>query len=86
MTTRYVRHDFNELSTAKNETVSNFLDSSWGIPCELVTPKRCQEIWPMLNVDDILGGLWIPGDGVGDPRLFCMSLMREAIENGKIRV
>ncbi|XP_028166816.1 pyruvate dehydrogenase phosphatase regulatory subunit, mitochondrial isoform X4 [Ostrinia furnacalis] len=55
---------------------------SWGIPCELVTPKRCQEIWPMLNVDDILGGLWIPNDGVGDPHLFCMSLLKEAVENG----
>ncbi|XP_059055384.1 pyruvate dehydrogenase phosphatase regulatory subunit, mitochondrial isoform X4 [Achroia grisella] len=55
---------------------------SWGIPCELVTPKRCQEIWPMLNVDDILGGLWIPGDGVGDPHMFCMSLIKEAVENG----
>ncbi|XP_026328200.1 pyruvate dehydrogenase phosphatase regulatory subunit, mitochondrial-like isoform X2 [Hyposmocoma kahamanoa] len=52
---------------------------SWGIPCELVTPKKCQEIWPMLNVEDVLGGLWIPGDGVGDPHLFCMALMREAV-------
>ncbi|KAJ0184007.1 hypothetical protein K1T71_000430 [Dendrolimus kikuchii] len=55
---------------------------SWDIPCELVTPKRCQELWPMLNVDDVVGGLWIPGDGVGDPHLFCMSLMREAVKNG----
>ncbi|XP_047524964.1 pyruvate dehydrogenase phosphatase regulatory subunit, mitochondrial isoform X2 [Pieris napi] len=55
---------------------------SWGISCELVNPKKCQEIWPLLNVDDVLGGLWIPGDGVGDPYLFCMSLMEEAIKNG----
>ncbi|KAF9412520.1 hypothetical protein HW555_008989 [Spodoptera exigua] len=55
---------------------------SWGIPCELVTPKKCQELWPLLNVDDVLGGLWIPGDGVGDPHLLCMALMKECIENG----
>ncbi|XP_050361325.1 pyruvate dehydrogenase phosphatase regulatory subunit, mitochondrial isoform X1 [Nymphalis io] len=55
---------------------------SWGIECELVSPKKCQELWPMLNVDDVLGGLWIPGDGVGDTHLFCMSLMREAVANG----
>ncbi|KAH9634644.1 hypothetical protein HF086_000616 [Spodoptera exigua] len=54
---------------------------SWGIPCELVTPKKCQELWPLLNVDDVLGGLWIPGDGVGDPHLLCMALMKECIEN-----
>ncbi|CAH0401761.1 unnamed protein product [Chilo suppressalis] len=55
---------------------------SWGIPCELVTPQRCQEIWPMLNVEDVLGGLFIPGDGVGDPHLFCLSLLREAVLKG----
>ncbi|CAG9136949.1 unnamed protein product [Plutella xylostella] len=55
---------------------------SWGIDCDLVTPKGCQEIWPMLNVEDIVGGLWIPGDGVGDPHLICMSLIREALQNG----
>lgn len=57
-------------------------DRSWGIPCELITPKQCQKLCPMLNVEDIIGGLWIPGDGVGDPHLFCMSLMREAVANG----
>ncbi|XP_026736560.1 pyruvate dehydrogenase phosphatase regulatory subunit, mitochondrial-like, partial [Trichoplusia ni] len=55
---------------------------SWGIPCELVTPKKCQELCPLLNVEDVLGGLWIPGDGVGDPHLLSMSLMRESVENG----
>ncbi|KAJ8738008.1 hypothetical protein PYW08_000603 [Mythimna loreyi] len=55
---------------------------SWGIPCDLVTPKKCQELWPLLNVDDVLGGLWIPGDGVGDPHLLCMALMRECVESG----
>ncbi|KOB76949.1 Uncharacterized protein OBRU01_04874 [Operophtera brumata] len=48
----------------------------------LITPRRCQELSPMLNVDDVVGGLWIPGDGVGDPHLFGMSLMREAVEQG----
>ncbi|KAJ2954097.1 hypothetical protein O0L34_g2314 [Tuta absoluta] len=55
---------------------------SWGIECELVNPKRCQELWPMLNVDDVIGGLWIPEDGVGDPHLVCMALAREAVEKG----
>lgn len=61
----------------------DFWYSSWGIPCELVTPKKCQELCPLLNVEDVLGGLWIPGDGVGDPHLLSMSLMRESVENGK---
>ncbi|XP_049885226.1 pyruvate dehydrogenase phosphatase regulatory subunit, mitochondrial [Pectinophora gossypiella] len=55
---------------------------SWGINCELVNPKKCKELWPMLNVEDVLGGLWIPEDGVGDPHLFCMALVKEAVANG----
>ncbi|XP_028034780.1 pyruvate dehydrogenase phosphatase regulatory subunit, mitochondrial [Bombyx mandarina] len=55
---------------------------SWSIDCDLVTPKKCHELFPMLNVEDVLGGLWIPGDGVGDPHLLCMSLMREATDKG----
>lgn len=55
---------------------------SWGIPCELVSRERCQEIWPMLNVKDIYGGLWIPGDGVADPYMICKSLMNVALNNG----
>lgn len=56
---------------------------SWSIDCDLVTPKKCHELFPMLNVEDVLGGLWIPGDGVGDPHLLCMSLMREATDKGE---
>lgn len=56
--------------------------SSWGIPCDLVTPRRCEELAPMINVEDVIGGLWIPGDGVGDPHLVGISLMREAVEQG----
>lgn len=55
---------------------------AWGIRCDLVTPKKCEELWPMLNVTDILGGLWIPDDGVADPHLLCMSLIREAVAKG----
>ncbi|XP_063546967.1 pyruvate dehydrogenase phosphatase regulatory subunit, mitochondrial [Cydia strobilella] len=55
---------------------------SWGIPCELVSSARCRELCPLLNVEDILGGLWIPGDGVADPHLVCMALMREAVAKG----
>lgn len=52
--------------------------------CELLTPKQCKEKCPLLNVDDLEGGLWIPGDGVGDPYQICNSLVDEAKKMGKL--
>jgi len=34
-------------------------------------------------VDDLFGGLWIPGDGVGDPYETCISLVAEAKKMGE---
>lgn len=56
---------------------------AWKIECEVLTPAQCQEKCPLLNVDDLFGGLWIPGDGVGDPYETCISLVGEAKKLGK---
>ncbi|XP_072399696.1 pyruvate dehydrogenase phosphatase regulatory subunit, mitochondrial isoform X3 [Diabrotica undecimpunctata] len=55
---------------------------SWDIDCELLTPEQCKDKWPLLNAEDILGGLWIPGDGVGDPYETCLSIMAQAKNMG----
>lgn len=39
---------------------------------------------PMLQTSDILGGLWIPGDGVGDPYEICVSLVSQVKKKGII--
>ncbi|XP_076169845.1 pyruvate dehydrogenase phosphatase regulatory subunit, mitochondrial [Ptiloglossa arizonensis] len=52
------------------------------IECHLVSPKEIQEICPLLRVDDLVGGLWIPGDGVGDPYQICLTLIGEAKKKG----
>lgn len=54
----------------------------WGIECELLTPAQCQERCPMLEVSDLIGGLWIPQDGIGDPHLTCRSLIQESLRMG----
>ena len=38
-----------------------------GIEAELATPSECRELWPLLNVEDIVGGLFLPKDGRGSP-------------------
>ncbi|KZC08438.1 Pyruvate dehydrogenase phosphatase regulatory subunit, mitochondrial [Dufourea novaeangliae] len=55
---------------------------SRNIECHLVTPKQVQEICPLLRVDDLIGGLWIPHDGVGDPYQICLTLIGEAKKKG----
>jgi glycine/D-amino acid oxidase-like deaminating enzyme len=49
----------------------------------LVTPEEAQKLCPLIAVDDLKGGLWIPGDGVGDPYQICLSLITSAKEGGK---
>ncbi|PVD21211.1 hypothetical protein C0Q70_19380 [Pomacea canaliculata] len=34
-----------------------------GMECHVVTPSDIKKISPLLKVDDLQGGLWIPGDG-----------------------
>ncbi|XP_023287737.1 pyruvate dehydrogenase phosphatase regulatory subunit, mitochondrial isoform X2 [Orussus abietinus] len=52
------------------------------IECYLVSPEDMQKLCPLLKVDDLVGGLWIPGDGVGDPYRTCLTLMSEAEQLG----
>lgn len=56
--------------------------SGWGIECEVLTPQQCREKCPILATDDLLGGLWIPKDGVADPILICDTLMQESQKLG----
>lgn len=70
----------NRISKQKNQVF--FLARAWKIDCEILTPAQCQDKCPLLNVDDLYGGLWIPGDGVGDPYETCISLMAEAMKMG----
>ncbi|KAJ8922390.1 hypothetical protein NQ315_004335 [Exocentrus adspersus] len=50
----------------------------WKINCELLTPEQCKQKCPLISIDDIVGGLWIPEDGVGDPYEICMTIVNEA--------
>lgn len=59
------------------------LKSSWNIECELVTPEEAKRKCPLLRIDDLKGGLFIPGDGVGDSYQICRSLIQGAKEGGK---
>lgn len=58
------------------------LFSLWGLECEVLTPAQCQEKCPIIEVTDLLGGIWIPKDGVAHPQLICETLMEESAKMG----
>src|SRR5436190_15248878 len=55
---------------------------AYDLDCELITPARARELWPPMQVDDLLGALWLPGDGKVNPADLTQSLARGARGGG----
>ncbi|HEX4885774.1 MAG TPA: FAD-dependent oxidoreductase [Casimicrobiaceae bacterium] len=51
---------------------------SFGVAFEEVTPADIARIAPILRTDDLVGGVWIPGDGKANPTDLAMSLAKGA--------
>lgn len=49
---------------------------------EVIDAKRVKQLWPMLNVDDVLGAIWYPNDGQTNPTDTCMALAKGARQGG----
>ncbi|MCH8553328.1 MAG: FAD-binding oxidoreductase, partial [Natronospirillum sp.] len=49
-----------------------------GFPCEVVTPEQALEHWPLMNIDDIVGGVYLPLDGVVNPTDVTQALAKGA--------
>lgn len=54
----------------------------FGLEVAPVTPAEIRRFWPMLNVDDVLGGVHLPGDGQTDPIGTTMALTKGATSRG----
>ena len=52
------------------------------VECQLVTPDECKELCQAMEVSDLKGGLWVPGDGVADPYETCLALSHLAAKLG----
>ena len=55
---------------------------AFGLECELISPGRAAELYPVLRTDDLLGALWLPGDGTATPSDVTQSLARGARDHG----
>ncbi len=54
----------------------------WDLPFELIDRDRILDRCPLLDLDDVLGALWIPTDGYVDPSGVTNALAQRARERG----
>ncbi|KFX69667.1 FAD-dependent oxidoreductase [Pseudomonas taeanensis MS-3] len=38
-----------------------------GFPCDLIGPQQALELWPLLNIEDVIGAIHLPMDGMTSP-------------------
>lgn len=53
-----------------------------GVESYILTPAETKKLYPLLNVDDLYGALYSPGDGCVDPTSYCAALTKAATRNG----
>ena len=50
--------------------------SSWGLEAKLLSTEECKELYPLLNEDVVLGGLYVPSDGIASSPRAVQLLMK----------
>ena len=51
---------------------------SFGLEMELLTPSEAQKLWPLMNVDDVVGAAYMPTDGQANPSDITQALAKGA--------
>ncbi len=51
---------------------------SFGLDMQLLTPKEAQTLWPLMQVDDVVGAAFLPTDGQANPSDITQSLAKGA--------
>jgi sarcosine dehydrogenase len=52
--------------------------ASFGLEMHLLSPKEAQDLWPLMQVDDVVGAAFLPTDGQANPSDITMALARGA--------
>ncbi|MGB9013375.1 MAG: FAD-dependent oxidoreductase [Aeromicrobium sp.] len=56
--------------------------AAYDLECELLTPQQAGDRYPLLAIDDLVGGIWLPGDGTANPTDVTQALARGARSGG----
>jgi 4-methylaminobutanoate oxidase (formaldehyde-forming) len=51
---------------------------SFGLQMDLLTPQEARDLWPLMNVDDVVGAAFLPTDGQANPSDITQALARGA--------
>ncbi|OJU50935.1 MAG: hypothetical protein BGO03_01360 [Mesorhizobium sp. 61-13] len=62
----------------RQATLANY----FGIDAMEVSPDKVRELWPIAQLDDVVGGVWSPLDGRVNPTDTCAALIRGATAHG----
>jgi glycine cleavage system aminomethyltransferase T/glycine/D-amino acid oxidase-like deaminating enzyme len=57
---------------------------AFDLECELIGPDRAKELYPVLETADLLGAIWLPGDGTANPTDVTQSLAKGARNRGAV--
>jgi glycine cleavage system aminomethyltransferase T/glycine/D-amino acid oxidase-like deaminating enzyme len=55
---------------------------AFDLECELISPGRAGQLYPIMRTDDLAGGIWLPGDGWANPSDLTAALARGARQRG----
>ena len=58
--------------------------TSWGIEGTVLEPKECVRIHPLVDESKILGGLYVPTDGLAKATRAVVALVRRAEARGAV--
>jgi glycine cleavage system aminomethyltransferase T/glycine/D-amino acid oxidase-like deaminating enzyme len=56
--------------------------AAFGLECSMMTPEEASARWPVMQVEDLLGAIWLPGDGRANPTDLTMALAKGARQRG----
>jgi 4-methylaminobutanoate oxidase (formaldehyde-forming) len=69
-----------ERMTQLRRTAANA--DAFGLDCAMLTPEQALDRWPLMQVDDLLGAIWLPGDGKANPTDLTTALAKGARQLG----
>ncbi|MBW2242218.1 MAG: GcvT family protein [Deltaproteobacteria bacterium] len=55
---------------------------SFGMEMQLLTPKEARDLWPLMEIDDVIGAAFLPTDGAASPVDLTQALARGARMQG----
>ncbi|NOD64614.1 MULTISPECIES: FAD-dependent oxidoreductase [unclassified Ruegeria] len=58
------------------------LGRAFGLEAEVVDASRAKDLWPLIEVDDVIGAIWSPSDGRVNPSDVALALSKGARARG----